>query len=345
MGGISLWVRAEWRRRWPVLVALAVLVAVAGGVATALYAGARRADTALVRFREQTAPYNLEAFVESRRREAVVGRRARSAARGPARRHRRSRRASTASSRFASSRGGASAPSPSTTSPARCRRSQPGRPPPTAARHTPIVLDGALPSPDDADAVVVGEHATDVLGWKVGDRLTFGTVSPDGLFDWFSNDATFGSRDALDGPEIEVEVVAVIRDEADLADDRFPSILFPEGFARAHGDEIAHVEPIAMIRADPTRIDDVADRIEAILDPVGMDVEELPPLGYAGAAVAPTVAVEVTTLWIATAVAADCRALRRRPGRRSSARCRRGRGPDARSRSESRRRDRRRASG
>ena len=150
---------------------------------------------------------------------------------------------------------------------------------------------------------MVGEHATDVLGWKVGDRLTFGTVSPDGLFDWFSNDATFGSRDALDGPVIEVEVVAVIRDEADLADDRFPSILFPEGFARAHGDEIAHVEPIAMIRADPTRIDDVADRIEAILGPVGMEVEELPPLGYAGAAVAPTVAVEVTTLWIATAVA------------------------------------------
>ena len=64
MGGISLWVRAEWRRRWPVLVALAVLVSVVGGVATALYAGARRADTALVRFREQTAPYNLEAFVE-----------------------------------------------------------------------------------------------------------------------------------------------------------------------------------------------------------------------------------------------------------------------------------------
>ena len=34
-----------------------------------------------------------------------------------------------------------------------------------------------------------------------------------------------------------------------------------------------------------------------------MDVEQLPPLGYAGAAVAPTVAVEVTTLWIAMAVA------------------------------------------
>ena len=102
---------------------------------------------------------------------------------------------------------------------------------------------------------------------------------------------------------IEVEVVAVIHDEADIADDRFPSILFPEGFARAHRDEIAHVEPIAMIHADPNRIDDVADRIEAILGPVGMDVERLPPLGYAGASVAPTVAVEVTTLWIATAVA------------------------------------------
>ena len=58
-----------------------------------------------------------------------------------------------------------------------------------------------------------------------------------------------------------------------------------------------------MIRADPARIDAVAEQVEATLGPVGMDVEQLPPLGYAGAAVAPTVAVEVTTLWIAMAVA------------------------------------------
>ena len=66
MGGLSLWVRAEWRRRWPSLVALALLVAVAGGVATALVAGAHRADTAFARFREATAPYNLRRLDSAR---------------------------------------------------------------------------------------------------------------------------------------------------------------------------------------------------------------------------------------------------------------------------------------
>ena len=39
-GGIGLWVAAEWRRRWLALVGVALLVALAGGVATALAAGA-----------------------------------------------------------------------------------------------------------------------------------------------------------------------------------------------------------------------------------------------------------------------------------------------------------------
>ncbi|HET9667460.1 MAG TPA: hypothetical protein VFP09_11910, partial [Desertimonas sp.] len=269
MGGITLWVRAEWRRRWPVLVALAVLVAVAGGAATALFAGARRADTALVRFREQVAPYNLEASVQfgAEKPSSAAELEAQLAA----------QRAAVVEiagidgveSVRIESWWGISA-YPEFDEPGTVSAFATGTSATYGTRHTPIVLDGALPLADDPDAVVVGEHATDVLGWKVGDRLTFGTVSPDGLFDWFNNDATFGSRDALDGPVIEVEVVAVIRDEADIADDRFPSILFPEGFARAHGNEIAHVEAIAMIRADPNRIEDVADRIEAILGPIGM---------------------------------------------------------------------------
>ena len=302
MGGITLWVRAEWRRRWPVLVALAVLVAVAGGAATALFAGARRADTALVRFREQVAPYNLEASVQfgaekpSSAAELEAQLAAQRAAVGEI------AGIDGVESVRVESWWGISA-FPDFDDPGTVSAWATGTSATYGTRHTPIVLDGALPSADDPDAVVVGEHATDVLGWEVGDRLTFATASPDQLFDWFSNDATFGSAESLEGPVIEVEVVAVIRDEADIADDRSPSILFPEGFARAHRDEIAHVEPIAMIRADPARIDAVAEEVAASLGPVGMDVEQLPPLGYAGAAVAPTVAVEVTTLWIAMAVA------------------------------------------
>ena len=302
MGGITLWVRAEWRRRWPVLVALAVLVAVAGGAATALFAGARRADTALVRFREQVAPYNLEASVQfgaekpSSAAELEAQLAAQRAAVGEI------AGIDGVESVRVESWWGISA-FPDFDDPGTVSAWATGTSATYGTRHTPIVLDGALPSADDPDAVVVGEHATDVLGWEVGDRLTFATASPDQLFDWFSNDATFGSAESLEGPVIEVEVVAVIRDEADIADDRFPSILFPEGFARAHRDEIAHVEPIAMIRADPARIDAVAEEVAASLGPVGMDVEQLPPLGYAGAAVAPTVAVEVTTLWIAMAIA------------------------------------------
>ena len=61
MGAIRLWVPTEWRRRWVALLALAVLVALAGSVATALWAGARRADTAYERFQDATGSPNLTA--------------------------------------------------------------------------------------------------------------------------------------------------------------------------------------------------------------------------------------------------------------------------------------------
>ena len=166
------------------------------------------------------------------------------------------------------------------------------------------MIEGALPSLDDGNAVTVSEGAARMFGWTVGSRHTFQTVSPDRLHEWASNDATLASEDALDGPEIEVEVVAIVRDEYDVADDRFPAIHFPEGFARSHADEIAHLEPIVMIHADPTQVSDIRSRIESILTPVGMDVEEVPPLGEVGDVVVPSVAVEVTALRIATAVAA-----------------------------------------
>ena len=212
-GAVGLWVAAEWRRRWPALIGVAVLVALAGGAATALAAGARRADTAYTRFGEATGEPNLMAGVDlggakptsaeetaelfSAHVEAVdelaaidgvesvevetwwaiaLYPGARSPRRGHGVRHR-------------DVRDGRRAPA------------------------SPIVIDGHLPGLDDANAVTINEEAVDELGLDVGSTLTFDTASPDRLFEWATNDGQFASADALDGPTIEVEVVAVTRYE------------------------------------------------------------------------------------------------------------------------------------
>ena len=59
MAAVRFWVAREWRQRWLALVALAVLVALAGGVATALWAGGPAADTAFERFQLATGSPNL----------------------------------------------------------------------------------------------------------------------------------------------------------------------------------------------------------------------------------------------------------------------------------------------
>lgn len=52
--GVSLWARREIGSRWRSLIVLGVLAGVAGGLALAAVAGARRTDTAYARFRERT---------------------------------------------------------------------------------------------------------------------------------------------------------------------------------------------------------------------------------------------------------------------------------------------------
>ena len=166
---------------------------------------------------------------------------------------------------------------------------------------TPIVIDGQLPDVDDPDAVTINEEAVRVMGLEVGDTLTFETASPERLVEWASNDGQFASPDALDGPTIEVRVAAVTRTEEDL-EAPFPIIDFPEGFARAHRDEIAHVEAFVYLRVDPDRLDAIAADVEEIVAPYGLHVTTTTT--GPGAAIVPSIEVGVSTLWIATAVAA-----------------------------------------
>ena len=97
--------------------------------------------------------------------------------------------------------------------------------------------------------------------------MRFRTAPPARLAEWGTHDAEFASADALDGPEIVVEVAAVTRSEYDVSEDRVPQIIFPEGFARVHRDAIAHVEPIVYLRIDPSRLIEVRPAVEDIMVP------------------------------------------------------------------------------
>ena len=59
---IGLWVRNEVARRWRALIALGVLAGLAGGLALAAVAGARRTSTAYERFREATGRSDAVVF-------------------------------------------------------------------------------------------------------------------------------------------------------------------------------------------------------------------------------------------------------------------------------------------
>ena len=296
---VGLWVAAEWRRRWPALLGIAVLVALAGGAATALAAGARRADSAYGRFLDSTGVPNLTAQV-------VLG-------------GTKPTSADVAADRFgahveaidelaaldgvesvAVESWWAISMYPEFDAPGVVTAFATGTFATAGAPATPIVIAGELPGVDEADAVVINETAVDELDLGVGSTLTFRTASPARLLEWVNNDGQFDSEAALDGPTIDVRVAAVTRTDGDL-EAAFPAVVFSEGFARAHGDEIAHVETYVNLRVDPDRLDAIAADVRAIVEPYGLEVV---PSTSVGAAIVPSIDVGVTTLWIAAAVAA-----------------------------------------
>ena len=286
---LAVWAPTLWRQRWGGLVALAVLVAVAGGVATGLAGGARRAESSFERFLEATGAPNLVAQVPLG--DVVPG----EPPAPPA-------GAMEVLDDLAEIPGVQSVTVESWWAIALYRELDPpgvvtafanGTFAAAGQRADPVVVDGQLPGPDDPVGVIINEEAVDELGLAVGATMQFGSASPARLGEWMANDGNLPSTDALDGPRIEVRVAAVGRTQLDIGDERFPIVFFPEGFAAAQRDAIAHVEPFVSLRADPSRLDEVIAATESISAPYGLEILEAPSVGET---VVPIIGVEAGTL-------------------------------------------------
>ena len=168
---------------------------------------------------------------------------------------------------------------------------------------SPVVIDGHLPDLDDANAVTINEEAADQLDLHVGSRLTFETAPPDRLSEWATNDGQFDSRDALDGPTIEVRGGR----RHPHGDGDFEDPVPDRSTSRT-------ASPVPTVTRSPTssrsstsaslpdRLDAIAADVREVLAPYGLDVTT--SLDSPGEAIVPSIDVGVSTLWIATAVAA-----------------------------------------
>jgi ABC-type lipoprotein release transport system permease subunit len=175
---IGLWVRNEVARRWRTLVALGVLAGLAGGLALAAVAGARRTSTAYERFREATGRSDAIVF------GTLIG--VMDADYGPVRQLPEVEDAGefTLTPIMLDGLGaGQLAPNDD-----RLYR--------TISR--PLLVAGRLPDPRRADELVVNRKAAGELGLGVGDRVTMVA----GL-------ELFGAGEPGPGPTVEATVVGI----------------------------------------------------------------------------------------------------------------------------------------
>ena len=290
-----LWVRSEWRRSWPAVFGLALVVAVVVGAVAALWFGARRADSATDRFSAAIGQPNVEmqaplgevdpqSVAELNRHVELLPQ----AAEVPG------VEAASAMSWWALAPEGDVEPG-QTVSPfvvgfsARAEGPSPF-----------IVLDGELPPDDDPSSVVVNESMAET-GVGVGSTIRLRSVAPADIAEWAENDAVLPDETHLTGPTIDAHVAAVVRLPDDLADARFPSLGLLPGFEKAHGADVAHVVQAAQFRVDPSRLAEAEAALQKVyaqygLVPVTLQ-DNLAPVRQA-------VAVEARTLQVAAVVAA-----------------------------------------
>jgi FtsX-like permease family len=292
MAGLGLWVRSQWRHRAVSLLALALLVALVGGVTLGVAGAARRADTSIDRFMADTRQANVEVDLDlfdqpspellaslPTPAELVEHFKGIDGVRGL-----------TGVSYIGAAPGvdgnppGADAEYFSAAAGATWGESLRSR-----------FVQGRAADPADPHEVVVNEAAPAAWGVQVGDMITLYTLAPDQLEGFTS----FLQEDPH-GPRIDVQVVGVFRDLEDITDFPEPILLTTPAFLDRYGEEVVNVTGAAWVNADPGRLDEVVAAVQATA-PEGYEAGVVNE-DFAGR-VREVLSVEVTALQVFAAAA------------------------------------------
>jgi hypothetical protein len=230
MGAAWLVAVADLRRNRLRLVALALLVALAGGVSVAAILGAERSRTSLDRFIEATNAADAIVSGDDPEQLSAVS----------------------------------EIPGVATASRISILGLSPRNEPeglwfPMIASHDgriPYELNGArvvageLPSPDDDDRIALHEASADQLGVEVGDRLPMVGLTPADVRELDENQ---GELDAPSGPRFELEVAALIRDPLDVMNRPEDPVMtwLTEGVAERFGDEVGSLAQATFVVLEP----------------------------------------------------------------------------------------------
>lgn len=221
MSAVWLLAKAEVRRRWPALLALAVLAALGGAMVTSSLVLARRTTTAYDRLTAATQPADAQVFVNV----------------GPGGAEAVADLPGVESSWITQLGVGALGEE-------RVYLALLGATDdPPADLFRPRIIDGRTPHEGAAEAMIAGETADSLAeaGIRVGDRLPLRFLTGD---DYRSFDTGFG---VPAGPEVEVTLVGTYQMAG--GSEGVPPLLAAPGFARTHPDALAAGE-VVFLRLD-----------------------------------------------------------------------------------------------
>jgi len=128
------------------------------------------------------------------------------------------------------------------------------------------LLEGRRADPEAVEEVVLEEHIAERLDVEVGDALPIGSISPE-----TAEVLLQGGEIVPDGPEVDLEVVGIVRMPNTIADDETElagTILSP-AFADRYQDEVGHTDGLIFLRLHDGAdgIADLTEQLEAAFPP------------------------------------------------------------------------------